>query len=129
MDQPLFGEARPRDKYLNLGLIIATIALYIETVVMAFIAGFLLDGKKCKRVYGHDYGPHFCVYAVDIIICLIILALLGTQAFMVYWYRQGELDPKFRKLLIYNGVVLILLCLCANLYFLQVGYTGVPTKK
>lgn len=47
----------------------------------------------------------------------------------VYWYRQGELDPKFRKLLIYNGVVLILLCLCANLYFLQVGYTGVPTKK
>ena len=29
MDQPLFGEARPRDKYLNLGLIIATVALYI----------------------------------------------------------------------------------------------------
>ena len=54
-----------------------------ETVVMAFIAGFLLDGKKCKRIYGHKYKSHFCVYAVDIIICFIILALLGTQAFMV----------------------------------------------
>ena len=112
---------------------------------MAFVAGFLLDGKKCKRVYGHDYEPHFCVYAMDIILCLIIAALLGSQGFMVrsylsvcgiccilviqvYWYRQGELDPKFRKLLIYNAFVLIFLCICANLYFLQVGYKGVPTE-
>lgn len=112
---------------------------------MAFIAGFLLDGKKCKRLYGHDYKPDFCVYAMDIILCIIIGALLVSQGFMVssyvllciiycivvtqvYWYRQGELDPKFRKLLIYNAFVLIVLCICANLYFLQVGYRGVPTK-
>ena len=50
---------------------------------MAFIAGFLLDGKKCKRVYGHKYDPHFCIYAVDIILCLIIAALLASQAFVV----------------------------------------------
>jgi len=49
---------------------------------MAFIAGFLLDGKKCKRLYD-NYDSHFCVYALDIILCLIILALLGTQAFVV----------------------------------------------
>ena len=50
---------------------------------MAFIAGFLLSGKKCKRLYGHDYSPHFCVYALDIILCLIIAALLVSQAFVV----------------------------------------------
>ena len=110
---------------------------------MAFVAGFLLDGKKCKRVYGHKYEPNFCVYAMDIILCVIIGALLVSQGFMVrgcftiiycivvtqvYWYRQGELDPKFRKLLIYNAFVLIVLCICANLYFLQVGYHGVPKE-
>ena len=50
---------------------------------MVFIAGFLLDGKKCRRIYGHKYQPHFCVYAVDIILCILILGLLGSQAFMV----------------------------------------------
>jgi len=50
---------------------------------MEFIAGFLLSGKKCKRIYGHDYNPDFCVYAVDIILCLIIAALLASQAFVV----------------------------------------------
>ena len=50
---------------------------------MAFIAGFLLDGKKCKRVYGPNYQTHFCVYPVDIVLLLIIGALLGSQGFMV----------------------------------------------
>ena len=53
---------------------------------MAFIAGFLLDGKKCKRLYGHDYKPDFCVYAMDIILCIIIGALLVSQGFMVRSY-------------------------------------------
>ena len=50
---------------------------------MAFIAGFLLSGKKCKRLYGPDYGPNFCVYAVDMILLVIIGALLASQAFVV----------------------------------------------
>ena len=29
MDQPLFGEPRPRDRYFNLGLTIGTIALFM----------------------------------------------------------------------------------------------------
>ena len=63
------------------------------------------------------YGEKLCF---TIIYCIVV-----TQ---VYWYRQGELDPKFRKLLIYNAFVLIVLCICANLYFLQVGYHGVPKE-
>lgn len=50
---------------------------------MAFIAGFLLSGKKCKRLYGHDYNTNFCVYGVDIVLLLIIGALLGSQGIMV----------------------------------------------
>ena len=53
---------------------------------MVFIAGFLSD-KKCKRLYGHKYKSDFCVYAVDIILLLIILALLGSQGFMVKIYH------------------------------------------
>ena len=37
------------------------------------------------------------------------------------WYRRGELEPKFRRMIYYNAVVTILLCITANLYFFQVG--------
>ena len=39
MDQPLFGEPRPRDRYLNLGLTIGTIALFM--VRWMFIINYL----------------------------------------------------------------------------------------
>ena len=68
---------------------------------MAFIAGFLLDGKKCKRLYGHNYEPHFCVYAIDIIICILILALLVTQAFMVKFICH------YREVHIYSSGILV----------------------
>lgn len=35
----------------------------------------------------------------------------------IFWYRQGDLEPKFRNLIYYMLVSIVLLCLCANLYF------------
>ena len=35
----------------------------------------------------------------------------------IWWYRQGDLDPKFRVLIFFNAFSIVLLCVCANLYF------------
>ena len=35
----------------------------------------------------------------------------------IYWYRQGDMDDKFMKLIYYNVFCLALLCVCANIYF------------
>lgn len=44
-----------------------------------------------------------------------------------YWYRRGELEPKFRTMIYYNAAVTFLLCVTANLYFLQVGLPQMNT--
>ncbi len=44
-----------------------------------------------------------------------------------YWYRRGELEPKFRRMIYYNAVVTVLLCIAANMYFLEVGVSGPST--
>lgn len=35
----------------------------------------------------------------------------------IYWYRQGDVDPKFKKMIYFNSFTTILLCVCANIYF------------
>jgi len=35
----------------------------------------------------------------------------------IFWYRQGDMDNKFKKLIYYNAFCLTLLCVCANIYF------------
>nr|XP_017207410.1 uncharacterized protein LOC550443 isoform X2 [Danio rerio] len=51
------------------------------------------------------------------------LAIGGLTSLLVliFWYRQGDLDPKFRGLIYYSTGLVVLLCLCANLYFHDVG--------
>ncbi|PKU33154.1 hypothetical protein llap_16541 [Limosa lapponica baueri] len=39
----------------------------------------------------------------------------------IYWYRQGDLEPKFRNLIYYILFSIVMLCICANLYFHEVG--------
>ena len=45
-----------------------------------------------------------------------------------YWYRRGQLEPRFRTMIYYNAAVTLLLCVTANLYFFQVGFKGVPNE-
>lgn len=35
----------------------------------------------------------------------------------IYWYRQGDVDPKFKKMIYFNSFTTVLLCVCANIYF------------
>ncbi|KAM6435784.1 transmembrane protein 243 isoform 2-T7 [Liasis olivaceus] len=67
-------------------------------------------------------------FAVGIIASLLLIVTL-ISAFVfphlppkpIYWYRQGDLEPKFRNLIYYVLFSIIMLCICANLYFHEVG--------
>ncbi|XP_062990371.1 transmembrane protein 243 isoform X2 [Elgaria multicarinata webbii] len=58
---------------------------------------------------------------------LLIVTLISAFFFPqlppkpIYWYRQGDLEPKFRNLIYYILFSIIMLCICANLYFHEVG--------
>ncbi|XP_042879337.1 transmembrane protein 243-like [Penaeus japonicus] len=97
-DRPLFGngEARPRDRMMNIMIIFVTTLLVLITSISAFIPwpSFL------------DIFFVFCI----IIICISHLTL-------IVWYRQGDLDPKFKKLIYFNTFCIIMLCICANIFF------------
>ncbi|GAB0175583.1 transmembrane protein 243 [Grus japonensis] len=47
--------------------------------------------------------------------------LFGETSARIYWYRQGDLEPKFRNLIYYILFSIVMLCICANLYFHEVG--------
>ncbi|XP_067275778.1 transmembrane protein 243 isoform X2 [Pseudorasbora parva] len=53
------------------------------------------------------------------VVCIIMIC--SSVLVLIFWYRQGDLDPKFRGLIYYSIGLIILLCLCANLYFHDVG--------
>ncbi|PIO27812.1 hypothetical protein AB205_0038340 [Aquarana catesbeiana] len=51
--------------------------------------------------------------------CILLCSITGL--ILIFWYRQGDLEPKFRNLIYYILFSLVLLCICANLYFHDVG--------
>ena len=55
------------------------------------------------------YWVHLQVMTTSLMIFLFSL--------QIYWYRQGDVDPKFRKMIYFNSFTTILLCICANVYF------------
>lgn len=44
---------------------------------------------------------------------LVTYLILHLQ---IYWYRQGDLEPKFRNMIYYNSFTIVILCVCANLF-------------
>nr|XP_056702067.1 transmembrane protein 243 isoform X2 [Euleptes europaea] len=59
--------------------------------------------------------PLHIFFAFCISLCSVSAGIL------IYWYRQGDLEPKFRNLIYYILFSIIMLCICANLYFHEVG--------
>uniref|UniRef100_A0A3B3ZM92 Uncharacterized protein n=1 Tax=Periophthalmus magnuspinnatus TaxID=409849 RepID=A0A3B3ZM92_9GOBI len=60
---------------------------------------------------------------LNIFFAVCILLTCGSTIVLIFWYRQGDLEPKFRKLIYYMLASTVLLCLCANLYFHDVNKT------
>uniref|UniRef100_UPI00398F1466 transmembrane protein 243b isoform X2 n=1 Tax=Pristiophorus japonicus TaxID=55135 RepID=UPI00398F1466 len=56
---------------------------------------------------------------VFFVVCIVLSCT--SIGVLIYWYRQGDLEPKFRNLIYYNLFCILMLCICANLYFHGVG--------
>lgn len=102
MDRPLFGETNKKETYIHYALGVFTTLAVLAVVFTSFL--YQVNAK------------HVVLGIVIILICLSNVAL-------IYWYREGDLQPKFRLLIYYNSVVIILLCIVAFVIMLD------PKKK
>ncbi|KAF0293463.1 Transmembrane protein 243 [Amphibalanus amphitrite] len=101
LEHPLFGnsESRPRERAINLVVGFLTALIVFITLISAFVF--------------HEYSPR----GVNIFLGVIIVLICASHLTVIWWYRQGDLDPKFRVLIFFNAFCIVLLCVCANLYF------------
>uniref|UniRef100_A0A8D2MYN8 Transmembrane protein 243 n=1 Tax=Zonotrichia albicollis TaxID=44394 RepID=A0A8D2MYN8_ZONAL len=58
---------------------------------------------------------------VNVFFAFCISLCCISAGILIYWYRQGDLEPKFRNLIYYILFSIVMLCICANLYFHEVG--------
>ncbi|XP_043964185.1 transmembrane protein 243b [Gambusia affinis] len=103
-NRPLFGETSARDRIINM-------------VVGGFTSVVVLVSSA---VDPFSFKPLPLPEPLNIFFAVCILLACGSTIMLIFWYRQGDLEPKFRKLIYYMLATIVLLCLCANLYFFDV---------
>lgn len=96
--RPLFGEPRPTERVGNLVVGVSTCILVAVTMISAFVF------------------PHWPPNGINIFFAVVIFFIGCSHVLLIYWYRQGDLEPKFRRLIFFNALTMILLCVCGNLY-------------
>ncbi|XP_015239431.1 transmembrane protein 243b [Cyprinodon tularosa] len=101
-NRPLFGETSARDRIVNMVVGGFTSVVVLVTVIGSFVF------------------PSLTPQPLNIFFAVCILLACGSTIVLIFWYRQGDLEPKFRKLIYYMLATIMLLCLCANLYFFDV---------
>lgn len=99
LEKPLFGEARPRDRYFNYVIGGVTVLLVSETLISSLVF------------------PQFPPKAINVFLAFVIALICVSELTLIYWYRQGDVDPKFKKMIYFNSFTTVLLCVCANIYF------------
>ncbi|KAI8745503.1 transmembrane protein 243 [Biomphalaria glabrata] len=105
VDRPLFGtpSVNSRDRVINLIFGVLTGIIVMVTLVSAFVF------------------PEWPPDGVNVFFAFTILLICASHLVLVYWYRQGDLEPKFRTMIFYNSLTIILLCVAGNLYIHGVG--------
>lgn len=107
-NRPLFGETSAKDRIINLVVGGLTSLLILVTLISAFVF------------------PQLPPKPLNIFFAVCISLSSITACILIYWYRQGDLEPKFRNLIYYILFSIIMLCICANLYFHDVGKWKLP---
>ena len=54
---------------------------------------------------------------INLLALLVIVSFVASHGILIYWYRLGDLDPKFRRKLFWDSVNLLLLCSVAITYY------------
>ncbi|XP_004564897.1 transmembrane protein 243b [Maylandia zebra] len=98
-NRPLFGETSARDRIIN-------------TAVGGFTSVVVLVTVICSFVF-----PTMPPRPLNIFFAVCILLTCSSTLVLIFWYRQGNLEPKFRNLIYFMLASIVLLCICANLYF------------
>ncbi|XP_050991617.1 transmembrane protein 243 isoform X1 [Labeo rohita] len=102
-DNTLFGETLTRQTIVNLAIGGLTSLFVLVTVISSFVF------------------PTPPPTALNIFFVVCIIMICSSVLVLIVWYRQGDLDPKFRGLIYYSISLIFLLCLCANMYFHDFG--------
>uniref|UniRef100_A0A8C6CP16 Transmembrane protein 243 n=1 Tax=Moschus moschiferus TaxID=68415 RepID=A0A8C6CP16_MOSMO len=104
-NRALFGETSAKDRIISLAV------GRLEWLAIAFSVVFPQLPPKPLNIF----------FAV----CISLSSI--TACILIYWYRQGDLEPKFRNLIYYILFSIIMLWICANLYFHDVGKVRLPS--
>jgi len=103
-EKPLFGEDTRRDRFLNLIVGVFTALVVSVTMILAFV-----------------FAPNTAIRTSNVFFGIIIMFVMISHLILIYWYRQGDLEPKFRKLIYFNALTIILLCIAAIVQFSKTG--------
>ncbi|OQR74105.1 transmembrane protein C7orf23-like [Tropilaelaps mercedesae] len=99
-ERPLFNDSSPKERYLHYGLVGVTSFIVFVTLCLAFFFNIPPDGR------------HVYFSFVLILMCLM-------HCILIHWYRQGDIDPKFRTYIYGNTALIILLCISGVSYSTQ----------
>ncbi|PIK41020.1 putative transmembrane protein [Apostichopus japonicus] len=102
---PLFGEQQPRDRVINGVISVLAILIVTSTLLSAIFTR----------------SPSI---VLNIALAAVVLMVCAGNITLVYWYRQGDIDPKFRRLIYFNALTIILLSICANFYIFKDNCQG-----
>ncbi|PSN46404.1 Transmembrane protein 243, partial [Blattella germanica] len=72
-------------------------------VIFTLLSAFIFDKNHHK--------------GLNITLAIIIVMICASHLLLICWYRQGDVDPKFKQLIYYNAFCITLLCVCANIYY------------
>ncbi|XP_054168797.1 transmembrane protein 243-like [Oppia nitens] len=96
-NRPLFGDgSHHRDRIINISLFSLCGILLLIAIITLLTIQFS---------------------AINLITIVVILSFVASHALLIQWYRLGDLDPKFRYLLLWNSINICVLCIVAIVYY------------
>eukprot|EP00043_Microstomoeca_roanoka_P015459 m.154960 g.154960 ORF g.154960 m.154960 type:complete len:128 (-) comp16264_c1_seq7:1687-2070(-) len=84
----------------------------ITVVAVAVTIAFALTRKTVDAIH--------VIFAIGVILVAI------PEFVLVLWYREGDLPPKFRYLIGYIMLSIVMLCCCSIVYFKQIHEIQIP---
>jgi len=101
MDGPLFDAERKNAQILEYGSAAVVVIFVAFSVIACFVIGIQ------RKAYEH------------FVFAILLVLTIGILAILVMWWRQGDLDPKFKWLMLFTAFVVIFSGVAANVYIWQ----------
>lgn len=98
-------------RVFNVIVAVFTIIIVIETLISAFLF------------------PRWPPEPINVFFAVTIVLICASHIIQIYWYRKGDVEPKFRRIVLYNAFTISLLCVCGNFYMHGFGVGNVCSQK